>query len=403
MRIGYFDCFSGVSGDMILGALVDAGLGVERLQATVAGLGLSGIRITAEQVKRGAFVGTQVHVRTDDHGHPHRHLRDIEAILDRADIPDPIRADARRIFRRLAEAEAKVHGTTPDRIHFHEVGALDAIADIVGATWGIRQLGLERIHVSPVNLGGGFIQAAHGTMPVPAPGTAALLAGVPAYGSEIPAELTTPTGAAILTTLATSHGPMPAMTVERVAYGAGRRDLREQPNLLRLIIGEQAGDLDRDQITILEATIDDMNPQFFEPLLDRLFEAGALDAFLTPVSMKKSRPGTMLTVLADPAIADRCASVILTHSTTFGVRAHTATRWKLPRDIISVTTPYGLVRVKRGFSGDRITILAPEYEDCRRLAQAAGVPIQVIYDEARRAAGQHGALTPGESPTRPGA
>ena len=402
MRIGYFDCFSGASGDMILGALVDAGLEVERLQAAVADLGVGGIQITAEQVKRGAFVGTQVHVRTDEHGHPHRHLRDIEAILDRAAIPDPVRADARRIFRRLAEAEAKAHGSAPDRIHFHEVGALDAIADIVGASWGIRQLGLERIHASPINLGGGSIQAAHGKMPVPAPGTAALLSGVPAYGSEIRAELTTPTGAAILTTLATAFGPMPAMTVNRVAYGAGQHDLREQPNLLRLIIGEQAGDLDRDQITILETTIDDMNPQFFEPLLDRLFEAGALDVFLTPITMKKSRPGTTLTVLADPAAADRCASVILTHSTTFGVRAHTATRWKLPRDIITVTTPYGSVRVKRGFSGDRITILAPEYEDCRRLAQAAGVPIQVIYDEARQAAGQHGTPTPGGFPGHPG-
>lgn len=402
MRIGYFDCFSGASGDMILGALVDAGLEVERLQAAVADLGVGGIQITAEQVKRGAFVGTRVHVRTDESGHPRRHLRDIEAILDRAAIPDPVRADARRIFRRLAEAEAKAHGSAPDRIHFHEVGALDAIADIVGAAWGIRQLGLERIHVSPINLGGGSIQAAHGKMPVPAPGTAALLSGVPAYGSEVPVELTTPTGAAILTTLATAFGPMPLMTVNRVAYGAGQHDLREQPNLLRLTIGEQAGDLDRDQITILEATIDDMNPQFFEPLMDRLFEAGALDVFLVPVSMKKSRPGSMLTVLAEPATADRCASVILTHSTTFGVRAHTATRWKLPRDIITVTTPYGSVRVKRGFSGDRIAILAPEYEDCRRLAQAAGVPIQVVYDEARRAAGQLGTATPGEPPGHPG-
>jgi uncharacterized protein (DUF111 family) len=191
------------------------------------------------------------------------------------------------------------------------------------------------------------------------------------------------------------------MTVNRVAYGAGRHDLREQPNLLRLIVGEQAGDLDRDQITILEATIDDMNPQFFEPLLDRLFEAGALDVFLTPVIMKKSRPGTMLTVLAEPAAADPCASVILTHSTTFGVRAHTASRWKLPRDVITVTTPYGSVRVKRGFSGDRITILAPEYEDCRRLAQAAGVPVQAIYDEARRAAGQQGGPAPGVSSNHP--
>jgi hypothetical protein len=196
---------------------------------------------------------------------------------------------------------------------------------------------------------------------------------------------------------------MPIMTVDRVAYGAGQHDLREQPNLLRLIIGEQASDLDRDQITMLEATIDDMNPQFFEPLLDRLFEAGALDVFLIPVTMKKSRPGTVLTVLADHAVADRCASVILTHSTTFGVRAHTATRWKLPRDLITVTTRYGQVRVKRGFTGDRVTILTPEYEDCRRLAQTAGIPIHVVYDEARRAAGQPEASPSGESPPHPGA
>jgi uncharacterized protein (TIGR00299 family) protein len=400
MRIGYFDCFSGVSGDMILGALVDAGVKVEELQAAVSGLGVSGIHLDAERVKRGAFAGTLVHVRTDEQGHPHRHLPDIEAILDRADIPDPVRTDARRIFRRLAEAEAAVHGVTPDHIHFHEVGALDAMADVVGAAWGIRHLGLERIHVSPINLGGGSIQAAHGKMPVPAPGTAALLAGVPAYGSEIQCELTTPTGAAILTTLATAYGPVPSMTVERVAYGAGGRELREQPNLLRLMIGEAPGALGHDQITVLEATIDDMNPQFFEPLMDRLFEAGALDVFLSPVSMKKSRPGTTLTVLTDAAVADRCADLVLTHTTTFGVRAHTATRWKLPRDIITVSTAYGCVRVKRGWSGDRVAILAPEYEDCRRLAQAAGVPIQVIYDEARRAVPRDGGGMTAEPPGR---
>lgn len=401
MRIGYFDCFSGASGDMILGALVDAGLALEALQGAIAGLGVPGIRLDSQRVKRGAFAGTRVHVRTDERGHPHRRLPDIEAILDRADIPEAVRADARRIFRRLAEAEAQVHGLTPDHIHFHEVGALDAMADVVGAAWGIRHLGLDRIYVSPLNLGGGFIQAAHGKMPVPAPGTAALLAGAPAYGSEIQAELTTPTGAAILTSLATGYGPMPAMTVQRVAYGAGGRDLQEQPNLLRLVVGEASGGLDRDQVSVLEATIDDMNPQFFEPLMDRLFEAGALDVFLSPVGMKKSRPGTLLTVLADPGLADRCAGLILHHSTTFGVRAHTATRWKLPRDIITVGTPHGPVRVKRGWCGDRITILAPEYEDCRRLAQAAGVPIQVIYDEARRAAAATPAAGQAGQPSRP--
>jgi uncharacterized protein (TIGR00299 family) protein len=245
---------------------------------------------------------------------------------------------------------------------------------------------LDVIHVSPINLGSGFITGAHGKMPVPAPGTAALLVGLPAYGSDIPAELTTPTGAAILATLAGGHGPMPAMTVERVAYGAGQREIAAQPNLLRLIVGHAATGFDRDQITILEANIDDMNPQFFEPLLDRLFEAGALDVSMAPLLMKKSRPGTLLTVLAEPADADRLASLVLAHSTTFGVRCRAASRWKRPRDFVTVTTAYGPVRIKRGWEGDRLAILTPEYEDCRRLALAVGVPIQVVYDAAQQAA-----------------
>ena len=386
MRIGYFDCFSGCSGDMILGALVDAGLPLTELQATLDGLGVSGIRLSAEEVKRGAFRGTLVHVTTEEHGHPHRHLSTIQRILEAADLPSPVRADAARIFQRLAEAEAAAHGVPIEKIHFHEVGALDAIADIVGAAWGIRRLSLEGIQVSPIKLGSGFVKGAHGTMPVPAPGTAALLAGFPAYGSEIPMELATPTGAAILTTLADGHGPMPAMTIERVAYGAGQRDIPAQSNLLRLIIGEAVGGIDRDQIAVLEASIDDMNPQFFEPLLDRLFEAGALDACLSPLVMKKSRPGTLLTVLAEPGLADSLASVILAHSTTFGIRTHTARRWKRRRDFVTAATPYGSVRIKRGWEGDRLRILAPEYEDCRRLAQAAGVAIHIVYDAARHAA-----------------
>ena len=403
MRIGYFDCFSGCSGDMILGALVDAGLALGELQQAIAGLKVPGIQLAAEAVKRGAFRGTLVRVTTDEHGHPHRHLADIRRILEAADLSPEARADAARIFQRLAEAEAAAHGVTVEQIHFHEVGALDSIADIVGAAWGMRRLGLTRVHVSPLNLGSGFITGAHGKMPVPAPGTAALLAGVPAYGSEVKAELTTPTGAAILTTLAAGYGPMPSMTVERVGYGAGQREFAEQPNLLRLIVGEAADSLDHDQIAILEATIDDMNPQFFEPLLDRLFEAGALDAFLSPVIMKKSRPATLLTVLAEPGLADRCVAVIFAHSTSFGVRTHTAARWKLRRDFIAVTTPHGTVQVKRGWQGDRLTILAPEFEDCRRLAQAAGVPVQLVYDEVLEAARrQMGELTPqGTTPVLP--
>jgi hypothetical protein len=386
MRIGYFDCFSGCSGDMILGALVDAGLPIAELQTTISGLKVAGITLQADMVKRGAFRGTLVRVETEEHGHPHRHLPDILRILDAADIPAEVRADAARIFRRLAEAEAAAHGVPVENIHFHEVGALDAIADIVGAASGIRRLGLEAIYVSPINLGSGFVKGAHGVMPVPAPGTAALLAGFPAYGSEIPMELTTPTGAAILTTLAAGHGPMPAMTVARTAYGAGQRDLGTHPNLLRLIVGDSATRHERDQVAVLEANIDDMNPQFFEPLLDRLFEAGALDAFLTPLLMKKSRPASLLTVLAEPGLADQLVALILSHTTTFGVRMSNASRWKRSRDFVTVTTPYGQVRIKRGLDGDRVTILSPEFEDCRRLAKVADISVQAVYEAAKRAA-----------------
>jgi hypothetical protein len=223
-------------------------------------------------------------------------------------------------------------------------------------------------------------------MPVPAPGTAALLAGFPAYGSEIPMELTTPTGAAILTSLASGHGPMPAMTVGRTAYGAGQRDLETQPNLLRLIVGESAARHERDQVAVLEANIDDMNPQFFEPLLERLFEAGALDAFLSPLLMKKSRPASLLTVLAEPEQADALVALILGHTTTFGVRTYSASRWKRSRDFVTVATPYGQVRIKRGLDGGRVTILSPEFEDCRGLAKTAGVSVQAVYEAAKRAA-----------------
>ncbi|MFA5026813.1 MAG: LarC family nickel insertion protein, partial [Candidatus Methylomirabilota bacterium] len=240
MRIGYFDCFSGASGDMILGALVDAGLPLGELQAAIAALGVPGIALESEPVKRGAFRGTLVRVETDERGHPHRHLGAIEAIIRGGSLEPDTQQDAIRIFRRLAEAEATAHGVAVEKIHFHEVGALDAIADIVGAAWGIRRLGLAEVHVSPLNLGSGFVVGAHGTMPVPAPGTAALLAGFPTYSSGIQAELTTPTGAAILTTLAARFGPMPPLTAERIGYGAGRRELPEQPNLLRLVIGESA-------------------------------------------------------------------------------------------------------------------------------------------------------------------
>jgi uncharacterized protein (TIGR00299 family) protein len=223
-------------------------------------------------------------------------------------------------------------------------------------------------------------------MPVPAPGTAALLAGIPSYSSGVQAELTTPTGAAILTTLAAGFGPMPAMVTDRIGYGAGQREFAEQPNLLRLVIGESVAAHERDQVAVLEANIDDMNPQFFEPLLDRLFEAGALDAFLSPLLMKKSRPASLLTVLAEPERAESLVALILAHTTTFGVRTYSASRWKRRRDFVTVQTPFGEVRIKRGWDGEQVAIASPEFEDCRKLAQAAGVPVQAVYDAAKRAA-----------------
>ena len=389
MRIGYFDCFSGASGDMILGALVDAGLEVERLQAAVADLGVGGIQITAEQVKRGAFVGTQVHVRTDEHGHPHRHLKDVEAILDRADIPDPVRTDAKQIFSRLAEAEAKAHGSVPDRIHFHEVGALDAIADIAGAAFGIRRLGLEEVAASPINTGSGMVEGAHGRMPVPAPGTAQLLLGVPSYSSGIQAELATPTGAAILSTLARRFGPLPLMDVRAVGYGAGSRDLAEQPNVLRLVVGEAGGAaLEGDTVSLLETNIDDMNPQFFEHLMDQLFAAGALDVWMTPITMKKSRPGIALSVLCPAEAARRLGEVVLEGSTTFGVRIAAVDRLKLRREVLDVETPYGPAQVKVGRRGDRVVHVSPEYEVRRRLAAVTGRPLAEVFEAAQRAGWQ---------------
>lgn len=403
MRIAYFDCFSGVSGDMILGALVDAGLPIEDLRKALAGLAVEGYRVEAHEVKRGPFRGTKVDVPVEGRPQPHRSLKDVEEILERSTLPDRVRADAVRIFRRLGEAEAAVHGTTVERVHFHEVGAVDAIVDVVGATWGLHWFDVQAIHASPLNVGQGFVEGAHGRLPVPAPGTLALLRGVPTYSSDVRAELTTPTGAAILSTLAATFGPLPPIRVEAMGYGAGTREFAEQPNLLRLILGEGLDEVagspgvprveslgrlgaERDTVAVIEANLDDMSPQFFEPLMDRLFQAGALDFYLTPIIMKKSRPATKLTVLAPEALTDVCAGLVLRHSTTLGLRVHRAGRWKLPRATAVVRTPFGEARVKYGILRGEIVGLSPEYEDCRRLAEAAGVPIQAVYREALAAA-----------------
>jgi uncharacterized protein (TIGR00299 family) protein len=386
MRIAYFDCYSGISGDMILGALIDVGLPVKALRSGIAQLNLSGVDLKAEKVRRGNFVGTRVHVITPQEPHSHRHLSDILALLEKSELAEEILTPTRRIFERLGEAEASVHGIPVERIHFHEVGALDTIVDVAGAIIGLNLLGIHEVYASALNLGGGKIQAAHGEMPVPAPGTAALLRGVPVYGSPVEAELTTPTGAAIITTVAKVFGALPPLQIDQIGYGAGGLELPARANLLRLIVGERINDLVSDEIAVLETNIDDMNPQLYEPLINALFEAGALDVFLTPIIMKKSRPATVVSAIVPAGLEGSIGPILLNFSSTFGVRFRRMHRQTLPRETLTVQTRFGEVRVKVGRLQGRPIHVVPEYEDCRRLAETGKTPVGDIMAAAVEAA-----------------
>ena len=301
MTLAYFDCFSGISGDMTLGALVDAGVGIDALRAELAKLGLPGYEIKSEKVMRAGLAATKVHVILNEQEQPARHLSDIRRIIEASTLSSSIKQKSIAIFVKLAEAEASVHGTTPDKVHFHEVGAVDAIVDIVGTIIGLDLLGITAVAGSPINVGSGTIKTAHGILPVPAPATVELLKGIPAYGSSIPFELTTPTGAAIISTLSSSFGPMPRMRINRIAHGAGSKDFQGRPNILRLMIGELVAAYEEDTSIIIETNIDDMNPQIYDHVIDRLMKAGAHDVYLTPIIMKKGRPAILLSALTDNA------------------------------------------------------------------------------------------------------
>lgn len=397
--IAYLDCFSGVSGDMLLGALLDAGLSFEDLRADLARLPLGGYDLRAERVVKRGIAGTQFSVEVG-HEHAHRGLREILDLIADSGLPEQVTQPARQVFARLAEAEAKVHQRPVEEVHFHEVGAVDAIVDVVGACCALHRLRVTELHASPLPLGGGWVKAAHGRLPVPAPATAELVRGVPSYGGPVEAELVTPTGAALVTTLARSFGPMPAMTVRAVGWGAGRREL-PHPNLLRLFLGEPAGLEARPRqqtLALLEANVDDMNPELLGHLMDRLFAAGALDVFYTPILMKKSRPATLISVLAEPAQAAGLTELVFRESTTLGVRRSEVARVCLERESREVETPYGRVRVKVGLLGKEAITASPEYEDCRRLAEASGAPLKAVYDAARAAyLAQAGGAKEGES------
>lgn len=379
-KIAYFDCFSGISGDMTLGVLVDLGLKPEILKDELSKLNLDGYKINFNKVQKHGITATKVDIEFEDHDHHHgRHLSDIIKLISESQLNDDIKTIAKKIFTKLGEAEAKVHNVDIEKIHFHEVGAVDSILDIVGSAIGINILGIDKIFSSPLPLGQGFAKSSHGVIPIPAPATVELLRGIPAKPTEIYAELVTPTGAAIISTLAEDFGPMPNMVIENVGYGAGTKDFTEQPNLLRVIVGTSKNIYENDTVNIIETNIDDMSPQIYDLLMDKLFSIGAFDVFLTPIIMKKNRPAIKLTVLVENTKLQEACECILSETTTMGVRIYEANRKKLGRQMTEVETEFGKVNVKLGKIGDDVIKIIPEYDDCKRLAQKNSVPIMKIH------------------------
>jgi uncharacterized protein (TIGR00299 family) protein len=384
MNILYYDCFAGISGDMHLAALLDLGVDYDELVLELAKLGVDGYGVQAQRASRKGITGAQVRVVIDPKQPHHRNLRQIEALIGRSQLTDAVQARAIKVFRRLAEAEARIHDTSPDRIHFHEVGALDAIVDIVGGAIALEWLNVDRVLCSPVELGSGLAHCEHGVLPVPAPATLELLKGIPVRLGAVPFEATTPTGAALLATFVDEFVECPAFSVHRIGYGVGHRD-GPIPNVLRVCLGEQAEAEEQGDLGMLECNIDDMNPEYYDLVLERLFAAGALDAWLTPVQMKKNRPGTLLSVLCPPPLALRLRELLFIETTTLGVREYPVKRTALVREMVSVATRHGEVAVKVAYFQGRPLRGKPEYDDCRRLALEHGVPLHLVYTEAQAA------------------
>lgn len=387
MKIAYFDCFSGASGDMILGALLDAGLPLEHLKQELAKLGLSHYSVNKTAVVKNGISGSQalIRVEQDHHHHHHRHLSDITAIIEKSTLAPVIKKEGIRIFRRLAEAEARVHDTSPENIHFHEVGAMDAIIDVVGSVIGIHTLGIDTIICSPLHVGSGTVECAHGTLPVPAPATAELILGKPVYSTGIQGELLTPTGAAILTTLASDFGSLPPMTVEQIGHGAGTADL-SIANMLRVFIGS-ALQPDKtfavEQTATIETTIDDMNPQIYGYIIEKVLQMGAMDIFCMPVQMKKNRCGTLVTILCRPEMVTSLSDFLFRETTTIGLRWHLDNRFTLQRAFTTVETRFGTISCKTASHGNEVINVTPEYEDCKRVAIEQKVPLKAVLEEAR--------------------
>jgi uncharacterized protein (TIGR00299 family) protein len=433
LRILYFDCFSGAAGDMLLGALIDAGVPLADVRRALGTLAVDAEAVWTDRVTRAGIGATKFRVRGEDgdpgreqrpaahahraaphehaagaleqgarahehgatphghespahqHHHAHRTLAEIERLIDGSALTASGRDTAKGLFARLADEEAAIHGTSPERVYLHEVGGLDSIVDIVGTVYAMETLRPARVVASPLNVGGGSIRSAHGLYPVPAPATARLLRGAPIYAGPQQAELVTPTGALLVTHYASAFGPVPAMTLRGVGYGAGSRDFEDTPNVLRVLVGEADGDVQSHAVTVLEAEIDDMNPQIFGVLMERLLAEGALDVFYTAVQMKKNRPGTLLTAIAPPALRERLTALIFRESTTIGIRYREMTRECLDRETVEVATGLGAVRVKVARRGGEILNAAPEFEDCARIAAERDLPLKDVQAAALKA------------------
>ncbi len=387
MKIAYFDCFSGISGDMILGALVDAGFDPESFNKVIYSLGFDNCKIKSEKVIKQGLSGTFIHVKTEETGN-NRSLSDIKKIIIKSSLPDKVQKGSIAVFERLAEAEARVHNMDIEDVHFHETGAMDAIIDVVCSVFGLDFMGIDKIVSSSLNLGGGVVRCAHGILPVPPPAVMELVKGVPVYSSGVDGELATPTGAAILTSLADSFGPLPFMIPVSTGYGAGAAD-RELPNFLRIIIGrpvEKKNTEEYDEVFHIQANIDDMNPQIYGYIMDKAFKMGALDCFIVPVHMKKNRPGNILNILCNTCDLGIFSDFLLTQTTTIGLRWRSAKRLKAKRVVKTIETVYGKARVKLSFVKGKLVNISPEYDDCQRIAEEKQISLKKVMDDVRKMA-----------------
>ena len=379
MKIAYLDCFSGISGDMFIGALIDAGLPLEELRKVLQSLPLEGYSLEVTREERNHLFGTRFKVKVTRDPQPHRRFSDIRDLIRSGDLSPSVRDKSIAIFESIALEEGKIHGCSVEEVHFHEVGAVDSIVDIVGSVLGMEYLGIGTACASSLPLGSGFVETAHGRIPLPAPATVALLRGIPVHDSGLKEELVTPTGAALVKGLVHSFGPLPPMVIEKVGYGVGSRNLADRPNLLRILIGQEQGGAHEETVVILESNLDDTNPEWLGFLMERLFEAGALDVVFSPGYMKKNRPAVLVHVMGKPHQKDQLMDLLFSESTTLGVRFHYTQRRILERSSVEMDSPWGRMKVKKIFRPDGSSHLLPEFEECRRIAKEKGLPMKDVY------------------------